>query len=152
MMNEAPKRDFGQFVSEVEAQCGTPAGILNRFAAGPDELERALEGLSEADLDLTRAPTRWTIRQILHHVVVGDDMVILRAKAAFGSSGAVFYGGWYDHEAWVDTLDFSGREVGPGLTLLRANRLYIVTWWNAFPVPGSDTWRSRVRGRRRGTR
>jgi hypothetical protein len=132
-MAEPSTRDFGQFVREVEAQCGSPAGILGRFAAGPDELERALKGLSEADLDLARAPGKWTIRQIVHHVVVGDDMVILRAKAALGSSGAVFHGDWYDHEAWVDTLDFAGRDIGFGLALLRANRRYIADLVERLP-------------------
>jgi len=135
-MTEPSTRDFGQFIREVEAQCGTPAGVLDRFAAGPDELERALEGLSEADLDLARAPGKWTIRQIVHHVVVGDDMVTLRAKAALGSPGASFHGGWYDHEAWVDALDFAGRGTGPGLALLHANRQYVVHLVEHLP----DAW------------
>lgn len=50
----------------------TDEQVLDLYRAGPDRLNAALAGLDEAGLDLERAPGKWTIRQIVHHLVDSD--------------------------------------------------------------------------------
>ena len=73
-MTEQSRNPFFLFRQRMSEQLGTPEAILTAFAAGPEDLDRALAGLSESDLDLARGPEKWTIRQIVHHIVDGDHM------------------------------------------------------------------------------
>jgi hypothetical protein len=100
----------------------TNAEILTRYLTLPDQLETALVGLAESDLDLARAPAAWTIRQIVHHIVDADDVTKIIVKAALGNFGCVFGLAWYDpNNTWAKTLDYARREITPALALLRAN-------------------------------
>lgn len=47
--------------------------ILELFKQGPALLENALNGMTDSDLDYVPANGGWTIRQIVHHIVDGDD-------------------------------------------------------------------------------
>jgi hypothetical protein len=46
----------------------TKEAIVARYASGTLAAEDALAGLTEADLDRTRAEGKWSIRQIVHHI------------------------------------------------------------------------------------
>ena len=47
---------------------------IARYADGPNQLETAIVGLSEEELDIAESDGSWTIRQIVHHVADGDDI------------------------------------------------------------------------------
>jgi hypothetical protein len=120
----------------MSEQLGTSEAILARFAAGPEDLGRALADLSESALDLARAPDKWTIRQIAHHIVDGDYMWGMCARVALGSSASTYRLDWYGQEAWVDALDHAGRPIAPALGLLRANRCHLAQLLERLP----DAW------------
>ena len=63
---------------------------LARYASGPDQLEAAIAGLAPADLDLALDDDSWTIRQIVQHVVDGDDLWRIGIKAALGDTMSAF--------------------------------------------------------------
>jgi hypothetical protein len=42
--------------------------IIFDYGEGPNLLEKALTGLSEANLDISPLDDGWTIRKIVHHV------------------------------------------------------------------------------------
>ena len=67
-----------------------PAAILARYIDGVAQLEAAIVGLTESDLDIAQAAGRWTIRQIVHHVIDGDDLRKVCIKAALGNSEDIF--------------------------------------------------------------
>ena len=69
--------------------------ILARYASGPGQLEAAIEGLSPAELDLALDGDSWTIRQIVQHVVDGDDLWRVGIKAALGDTRSAFDMRWY---------------------------------------------------------
>ena len=48
--------------------------ILELFKRGPGILENALAGLSDTELDYVSSNGGWSIRQIVHHLVDGDDL------------------------------------------------------------------------------
>jgi hypothetical protein len=137
---------FGEFIEQKAAEWQAPEAILAQFVAGTDDLARALDGLSEEALDLARATEKWSIRQIVHHVVHGDDVVGMRIKAAIGSPGSTWNSPWYDHQEWVESLDFCRRAIEPGLAFLRANRLFVAHVIEHLP----DAWERHVLVERRG--
>jgi hypothetical protein len=125
-VTEQSEHPFFAFRQRMSKQLGTPEAMLASFAAGPEDLERSLAGLSEPALNLARGPDKWTIRQTVHHIVDGDHMWGMCARVAMGSSGSTYRLDWYRQDLWVDVLDHARRPIAPALGLLRANRCHLV--------------------------
>lgn len=103
--------------------------ILKQYANGPSLLDSALAGLSETDLDLTLSTDSWTIRQIVHHIVDGDDLWKTCIKMALGNSEALFSLQWLTVRTqmeWSESWAYSRRGIESSLALYRANRRHIV--------------------------
>ena len=91
-----------------------PAAILARYTDGVAQLEAAIVGLTESDLDIAQAADTWTIRQIVHHVIDGDDLRKVCIKAALGNSEGIFSLQWYwdkPQDEWVESWDYAGRAI-----------------------------------------
>jgi uncharacterized damage-inducible protein DinB len=131
---------FSLFVQRMQQELKTPEAILTRYAAGADELEHAIAGLTKPSLDLARGSGKWTIRQIVHHVVDGDHLSSMWIRAAIANPGCTVSMDWYNQEAWAQTLYYPGRAIAPALALLRANRAVIVALAAHFP----DAWERSV--------
>ena len=120
--------------------------LLSRYADGPARLEAAIAGLTEAGLDLAQSADTWTIRQIVHHVVDGDDLWQTCTKAALASGDGAFSLQWYwdiPQDRWVEIWDYAGRPVEPSLERFRANRRHIVELLRHIP----DAWERSIRVR-----
>ena len=110
-------------------QVNTYEAILKQYADGPSLLDSALAGLSETDLNLTLSVDSWSIRQIVHHIVDGDDIWKTCIKTALGNSDALFSLGWYavkSQEEWSESWAYPRRGLESSLALYRANRAHIV--------------------------
>ena len=111
--------------------------IIASYAAGPDQLEAAINGLPEGGLDLAEGDGAWTIRQIVHHVVDGDDIWKVFIKRAAGNPGGSFDLQWYwdkPQDEWVESWAYASREIAPSLALFRANRARIVQLLESVPA------------------
>lgn len=117
---------------------------LAQYADGVIELEEAIAGLADDDLDLAESETAWTIRQIVHHVVDGDDLWKSCIKAALGNSKGVFTLQWYwdvPQDEWVEQWDYAGRAIEPSLARFRVNRHHVVELLRRIP----DAWDRSIR-------
>jgi uncharacterized damage-inducible protein DinB len=124
-------------------QTRDPDAVIARYADGPAQLEAAIAGLTEEELDLARSADTWTIRQIVHHVVDGDDIWKIATKAALGNSSGTFSLQWYwdrPQDEWVESWDYAGRDLEPSLALFRANRRHILQLLRQIP----DAWERRL--------
>ena len=63
------------------------AEILKNFINGIDQLDHALEDVGDSQLDLARAPGKWTIRQVVHHIADCEEIWKMAIKAALGNPG-----------------------------------------------------------------
>jgi hypothetical protein len=102
---------------------------LERYGAGPERLESALIGLSDTDLNTGPRGGGWTIRQLVHHIVDGDDLWKNCVKAALGNSAGVFELYWYwsvAQDDWADYWYYDERPISPALSLFKLNREYVV--------------------------
>lgn len=117
---------------------------LALYAQGPERLEEALAGLSEADLDLALRPGAWTIRQIVHHIADSEATALAGPKFAIAEPGRLYLRNPYSQSVWAESLNYAGRPVGPSVALFRAIRehmLDVITH-----VPGA--WDSATRDAR----
>ena len=109
-------------------QSDTTQQILAQYADGPALLDSAIAGLSESDLNLALSDASWSIRQIVHHIIDGDDIWKTCIKAALGNSDAVFSLQWYTAKPqmeWSENWAYS-RSLESSLALYHANRRHIV--------------------------
>lgn len=120
-----------------------PDTILTRFKEGLALLERALVGLEDADLDASPLQGGWTIRQIVHHIVDGDDLWKACIKAALGNEGGEFTLEWYwtlPQQVWAESWEYAHRSLDLSIALFRANRDHIVQLMEQVP----DAWNKTI--------
>jgi len=117
--------------------------VIARYMEGPILLERAITGLNDADLDTAPTKGGWTIRQIVHHIVDGDDIWKTGIKQALGNSRTEFSLDWYrslSQDMWADRWAYAHRPVEVSLSLLKAIRDHVMQLLEHVP----DGWNRAV--------
>lgn len=102
--------------------------LLNQYLQLPEQLEAALAGLSEPDLDFSLGQG-WTIRQYAHHVIDGEALWQMNIKVVLGNDGAFFPFTWYfthPQDEWADIWAYARRSLEPAMVLFRANTQNLV--------------------------
>jgi hypothetical protein len=93
--------------------------LIDRYRAGYDEVARALEGASDADLDRRPAPGKWTSREIVHHLADSEMRSAIRLRRLVAEDGPVILG--YDQEEYARRLHYE-RPIQSSLDAFRAAR------------------------------
>lgn len=109
-------------------------------------LEDALTGMSDNEPDYTPANGGWSIRQIIHHIVDGDDLWKTGIKMALGGEQAEFDLNWYTalpQVEWAKLWGYEKRPVDVSLTLFKAIRNHILQLLEYVP----DGWSKSVQFR-----
>ncbi len=113
--------------------------VIARYMEGPALLGRTLANLDEADFDTAPTKGGWTIRQIVHHIVDGDDLWKTCIKQALGNEQTEFSLDWYrtlTQDTWADRWAYAQRPVDVSLALLKANRDHVMQLLEHVP----DGW------------
>lgn len=124
--------------------------VVRDYLAAPQCLAETVSGLDAAALDRSPQSGAWTIRQIVHHVVDGDDLWSSGIKAAIGNPAGVFTLQWYwdvPQTTWAEKWHYADREVQLSLDLFKANRQHIVQLLEAVPEAWDRTITIRWMGR-----
>jgi uncharacterized damage-inducible protein DinB len=109
---------------------------LCQFREGPTLLEHTVMGLQDSQLDFKPSGGGWSIRQIVHHIVDGDDLWKLGIKMAIGNEQAEFSLGWYasqTQDTWADRWAYNQRSIGTSLSLLKAIREHVLQLLASVP-------------------
>ena len=104
-------------------------GTLKLFQEGPALLERVVADLTETQLDAKPAKGGWTIRQIIHHIVDGDDIWKMGIKMALGNTTSEFALVWYSdlsQESWSERWAYHKRSIDVSLALFKATRAHVL--------------------------
>jgi hypothetical protein len=121
--------------------------LLEKYLKLPARLEAAIEGLDEAQIDLTLG-TGWSIREYVHHTVEGEMMWQIFLRAILGTNGIEFPIQWYfaiTQDAWAERWASGKRAVGPTLALFRGSTASLVELLRNMPAEawehyGRVTW------------
>lgn len=117
---------------------------ISQYANGPVQLDSVLNELTDSELDLALTTDTWTIRQIVHHIVDGDDMWKTCIKAALGNNDGFFSLQWYWDKSqtdWATSWKYANRSIEPSLALFRANRQHLVELIQQTP----NVWERSIR-------
>ena len=117
--------------------------ILESFKRGPDLLETVLCDLSDNNLDYIPSNGGWSIRQIVHHLVDGDDLWKIAIKMALGGEESEFTLSWYTtlpQTEWAKRWSYEKRSIDTSLIFLRAIRSHVLELLQYAP----DGWNKSV--------
>jgi catechol 2,3-dioxygenase-like lactoylglutathione lyase family enzyme len=103
----------------------TPQETLGLYMQAPRELQSIIEEMSEQELDVSKAPGGWTIRQIVHHLADADAMQLPRIKMALAEPGRLWSPNVYSPQEWSDSVGYGRLAVQPAIDLFCATREYI---------------------------
>ena len=84
------------------------ASLLATYAAAPDRLVRALDGVSDAELRSHPIPGKWSIQEIAIHVSDSETVGAVRFRKVLVEDLPVLPG--YDESAWAAGLRYGQRD------------------------------------------
>ena len=113
-----PRYPAGRFSFDEHPTVDKRRECIRRIAAAPALLRRAVEGLSDAQLDTPYRPGGWTVRQVVHHVPDSHMNAYVRFKLALTEDKPTIKP--YDEAAWACLADTARTPVETSLTLLDA--------------------------------
>ena len=115
----------------------TKKKILESYREGPELVDRAIQGLTDQQLDLQLTIDSWSIRQLVHHITDGDYLWKEFLLRAAGEPEREFTLEWYwclPQDEWVKRWSYAGREVVQSLELFKANRQHTLELLKQSPA------------------
>ncbi|UJF36477.1 DinB family protein [Paenibacillus hexagrammi] len=107
--------------------------ILDRYARGADELEAAIQGLTNDQLDHRGTLGKWSIREQLLHVVDLELITIHKVKFALAEPGRSYQGNPFSQDDWSVGLSYAKRSIETELLLFRTIRAHILGLCGCLP-------------------
>src|SRR5919205_2148656 len=90
---------IGQFVYDGSMTAARRRECVERIAAAPSLMRRAVAGLTDAQLDTPYRTGGWTVRQVVHHVPDSHLNAFVRLKLALTEPAPTVKP--YDESAWA---------------------------------------------------
>lgn len=137
----------GYQITFWESLPATDEEILAMFRAGPERLQAALDGLSEAELDQPWEPGKWTLRELVHHVADSEMGTFPVLQMALALPGREVHTTIWDPEEFMSGLRGAERPVGPAVRLFAAAREWVLDVVRLLPdgLDRSVSWPSGYR-------
>jgi uncharacterized damage-inducible protein DinB len=109
---------IGPFVTPAALTPSERAAAIDRIAAAPAALRRAVAGLGPAQLDTPYRDGGWAVRQVVHHVPDSHLNAYIRFKLGLTEEQPTIKP--YDQQRWAQLPDTATVPVDVSLTLLEA--------------------------------
>jgi hypothetical protein len=86
-----------------------PAHPLNDWLQVSNDLETAVDGLTEVDLDCRGGPNGWSVREVVHHLVESNLVACNIVIAAVGTGGCTYDCSWLNPDReWMERMGYGG--------------------------------------------
>jgi DinB superfamily len=95
--------------------------LLQRYRDGPDLLELAVFGLSDAELDYKPTDGGWSPREVVHHTADSELTSAIRLRKLLAEENAQIQG--YDEMEFSRRLHYGQRPIDASLKAVRASRM-----------------------------
>ena len=95
------------------------ANLLDQFRLGYAEVEAALDGITDAELDNPTPDGGWTARQVAHHLADSEATAYVRLRRLIAEDDPMIQG--YDEPEYARRLHYD-RPIASSLAVLRGVR------------------------------
>jgi hypothetical protein len=95
------------------------AQLIERYRTATPDLDDALAGITDEELDRPQPGGEWTVRQIVHHLADGEAMSYTRLRRLVADDSPVIRG--YDEPTFARRLHYD-RPIATSLAVVRAVR------------------------------
>jgi uncharacterized damage-inducible protein DinB len=109
---------IGRFSAPDGSVAGVRSAHLETLRSLPEQLEAAVSGLSDAQLDTPYREGGWTVRQVVHHIADSHANSYVRFKLALTEEWPTIKP--YDEGAWANLADSRVEPVEPSLSFIGA--------------------------------
>lgn len=99
--------------------------MIDQYLAGPELLQQAVQGMSDAQLDAKPVAGKWSTRQVVCHITDFEPIYADRMKRVVAENCPTFFGG--DPDIFAAGLAYDRRPVDTELDLLVAVRRQMAT-------------------------
>jgi hypothetical protein len=93
--------------------------LIDKYREGPAEVDRALDGITDEELDFRIAEGEWTPREVIHHLADSEMTSAIRIRRLIAEEEPVIVG--YDQEEFARRL-YYGRPIAGSLLALAGAR------------------------------
>jgi hypothetical protein len=94
--------------------------LLERYRTGTSDVEDALAGITDGELDRRPAEAdAWTPREVAHHLADSEAMAFIRLRRLIAEDDPLIAG--YDEPEWARRLHYD-RPIAPSIAVLAAVR------------------------------
>lgn len=94
--------------------------LIDRYAAGYDEVVRALDGFPDGALTAHPIAGKWSAAEIIHHLADSEMTSAIRLRRLLTDENPVIQG--YDQDLFASVFKYNEREIAPSLDAFRAAR------------------------------
>ncbi len=95
---------------------------LDQYEVGADVVYEAVSGLSEKQLTTPPSPSKWSIAQIVAHLVDTELVMIHRMRTVMAEGAGTLHS--FSQDAWVTALNVGTMPIDLSIATLRALRNY----------------------------
>jgi len=132
------------------------AKALRAWLAIPRQIEKAVQGLPDAALNLRGGTEAWSIRETVHHLVEANLVASNIIIAALARSGCAYDWSWVTPDtSWMQRVGCTTAPIRPAVSLLRALGKHFSAVIGAtaggldrevrlFDAPGSEPYTKKV--------
>ena len=94
--------------------------LIERYAAGYDEVMQSLEGFPAESLTARPLPGKWSACEIVHHLADSEMASALRLRQLLDQENPTIHG--YDQDNRAIRLRYNERDIAPAFDALRGAR------------------------------
>lgn len=91
--------------------------LIDKMRQLPDQIEAAVRGLGDAQLDTPYGPGKWTPRQVVHHLADSHMNAFVRMKLILAEDKPTLK--TYNQDDWAKFKDASATPIAPSLAIIR---------------------------------
>jgi uncharacterized damage-inducible protein DinB len=128
-MNRPEPSEFAEFYSTY-ASLVPDGDVIATLAEAPDAIEQMLNGVSGEPETFAYGPDKWTIREVIGHVIDAERMFAYRALHFARGDQASLPG--MEQDEWAGTSNAAGRDLGELLAEFRALRTANVSFFSSL--------------------
>lgn len=97
--------------------------LIDRYAAGPELLRYASQGLTTEQAQSRPGPGAWSIAELVAHMADSDAVGVERMKRVIAEDNPTLQA--YDENAWIARLDSQSMPIEDSVALFTINRQWM---------------------------